>query len=140
MRVGDIMAKPVDTLPASMPIAEAAHFFASGDRHKSYPVVDQDGRAIAIVSRADVLRWTCEGWAPGETLGDLGNETVTAFADELTGALADRMAETGASRVPVVMRESGQLVGLVARRELLRVRALALQAEQEREGAVALPG
>ena len=90
--------------------------------------------------RADVLRWTREGWAPGETLGDLGTEMVTAFADELTGALADRMAETGASRVPVVARESGKLVGLVARRELLRVRALALQAEQEREGAVTLPG
>ena len=65
---------------------------------------------------------------------------VTAFPDELTGALADRMAETGASRVPVIARDSGQLLGLVARRELLRVRALALKAEQHREGAVALPG
>ncbi|MEO8896711.1 MAG: chloride channel protein, partial [Rhizomicrobium sp.] len=140
MRVGDIMARPVDTLPAAMPVAAAVKFFADGERHKSYPVVDETGRLVAMVSRADVLRWTREGWAPGETLGDLDNEMVTAFADELTGALADRMAETGASRVPVVTRESGELVGIVARRELLRVRALALRAEQDREGAVTLAG
>jgi CIC family chloride channel protein len=140
MRVGDIMAHPVDTLPAAMPVAAAAKFFASGERHKSYPVVDETGRLGAMVSRADVLRWTREGWSSGETLGDLDNEIVTAFADELTGALADRMAETGASRIPVVTRESGELVGIVARRELLRVRALALRAEQDREGPVTLPG
>ena len=140
MRVGDIMARPVDTLPASMPVADAARFFAGGDRHKSYPVVDENGRAVAMVSRADVLRWTREGWTAGETLGDQDPDMVTAYADELAGVLADRMAETGASRVPVVTRENGELVGLVARRELLRVRALALKQEQEREGAVALPG
>jgi hypothetical protein len=40
----------------------------------------------------------------------------------------------------VIARGSEELVGLVARRELLRVRALALSAEQDREGALALPG
>ncbi len=140
MRVGDVMAKPVDTLPATMPVAEAARFFAEGERHKSYPVVDAKGLVRAMVSRADVLRWTRDGWTAGETLGDLDSDMVTAFPDEMTGALADRMAETGASRVPVVSRETGELVGLVARRELLRVRALALRAELDREGTVALPG
>jgi len=140
MRVGDIMAQPVDTLSAAMPVAEAAQFFAEAERHKSYPVIGASGRVIGMVSRADVLRWTREGWTSGETLGDRDHEIVTAFPDELTGTLADRMAETGASRVPVIARDSGQLLGLVARRELLRVRALALKAEQHREGAVALPG
>src|SRR6185437_8534631 len=113
MRVGDVMAKPVDTLPATMPVAEAARFFAESERHKSYPVVDAKGLVRAMVSRADVLRWTRDGWTAGETLGDLDSDMVTAFPDEMTGALADRMAETGASRVPVVSRETGELVGLV---------------------------
>jgi CBS domain-containing protein len=140
MRVGDIMARPVATLPATMSVSEAAKFFASGERHKSYPVVDENGRVSAMVSRADVLRWTREGWSPEDTLADLSGEIVTAFADEMAGALADRMAQTGASRVPVIARDSGELIGLVARRELLRVRALALKDEHEREGAVVLPG
>jgi H+/Cl- antiporter ClcA len=140
MRVADVMARPVDTLPAAMSVAEAARFFAEGEPHKSYPVVDEKGQVRAMVSRADVLRWTREGWTAGETLGDLDSEVVTAFPDELAGAVADRMAETGASRIPVVARETGALVGLVARRELLRVRALALKAELDREGTLALPG
>jgi H+/Cl- antiporter ClcA len=140
MRVADVMARPVDTLPAAMSVAEAARFFAEGEPHKSYPVVDEKGQVRAMVSRADVLRWTREGWTAGETLGDLDSEVVTAFPDELAGAVADRMAETGASRIPVVARETGALVGLVARRELLRVRALALKAELDREGTLSLPG
>ncbi len=140
MRVSDIMASPVDALPASMTIKEAVDYFARGDRHKSYPVVDEKNRVTAMVSRADVLRWAREGWQADETLGDLKSEMVTAFADELAGAVADRMSETGASRIPVLTRETGKLVGLVARRELLRVRSMALQQENKREGALTLPG
>ncbi len=140
MRVSEIMATPVETLPASMTIKEAVDFFAMGDRHKSYPVEDETGRVTAMVSRADMLRWVREGWNADETLADLRAEMVTAFADELAGAVADRMSETGASRIPVVARETGKLVGLVARRELLRTRSMALLQEKEREGAVTLPG
>ena len=48
---------------------------------------------------ADVLRWTREGWAAAKP-GRSGREMVTAFADELTGALADRMAETAPAGFP----------------------------------------
>jgi len=137
MRVSDIMVSPVETLSASMPIKDAVEFFAMGDRHKSYPVEDEKGRVTAMVSRADMLRWVREGWKADETLGDLKSEMVTAFPEELAGVVADRMSETGASRVPVIARESGKLVGLVARRELLRVRAMAILEEKEREGGLA---
>ena len=119
-----------------MPIKEAVDFFAMGERHKSYPVEDEKGRVTAMVSRADVLRWAREGWKKDETLADLKSELVTAYADELTGVVADRMSETGASRIPVIARESGKLVGLVARRELLRVRAMAIREEKERESGL----
>jgi CBS domain containing-hemolysin-like protein len=65
---------------------------------------------------------------------------ATAHADETAGALADRMSAGRFSRVPVVERGSGKLIGLVTRRELLRVRSLSLRAEQERHGALRLPG
>jgi CBS domain-containing protein len=136
MRVSEIMASPVETLPVSMTIKEAVDFFAMGDRHKSYPVEDENGHVTAMVSRADMLRWVREGWKADETLGDLKSEMVAAFADELAGAVADRMSETGASRIPVISRESGKLMGLVARRELLRVRSMALLQEKEREGGL----
>jgi H+/Cl- antiporter ClcA/CBS domain-containing protein len=134
MRVGEIMATEPATLPASMTVKEAIHFFESGqDRHKSYPVVMADGRLAGLISRGDVLRWMREG-APGDQLlGDVALEVATAFPDETAAQLADRMALGRFSRVPVIARENSKLIGIVTRHELLRVRALALQAEQIKE-------
>jgi H+/Cl- antiporter ClcA len=140
MRVGEIMAQPVDTLPAAMPIAAVIAFFSGDDRHKSYPVVQPDGRLCGLVSRGDVLRWTRGGFATEDTLGDLCTVVGTAYPDEMAGALADRMSQGRFSRVPVIARDTRKLVGLVTRRELLRVRALALKVENERDGAVKLVG
>ena len=143
MRVSEIMAKPVDSLPATLPIAEAVTFFdaeAGVRRHKSYPVVDDDYRLVGVVSRSDVLRWTRDGWDNGETLRDHADTArlFVGFADEPVGALADRMASADIGRAPIIDRQNGQLVGLVARRDLLRVRAQAAQQEQQRESALRL--
>jgi CIC family chloride channel protein len=141
MRVGEIMATPADTLAAAMTVDDAIDFFGSGDeRHKSYPVLLPDGKLAGLISRGDVLRWTRQGTNGGELLGDVALEVATAFPDETVGALADRMAQGRFSRVPVIARETRKLVGLVTRRELLRVRALSLHAENARHGPVKLPG
>ena len=69
-----------------------------------------------------------------------GQELVTAYEDELVGRVADRMAETGVGRVPILRRGTDALVGIVARRDLLRVRASVLRQERERETLISLPG
>jgi CIC family chloride channel protein len=141
MRVGEIMAAPVETLPANMTVEDAITFFSRGeDRHKSYPVVTADGQLAGLISRGDVLRWMRNGANVGDSLEDVCSEIATAFPDETAGALADRMAQGRFSRVPVIARETRKLVGLVTRRELLRVRSLTLQAESARHGPVKLPG
>ncbi len=144
MRVGDIMAHPVDTLPASMSTEDALAFFDTENgvkRHKSYPVVDDDGRVIGMVSRSDVLRWSREGWPTGEKLGDRpdAGEVFVGYTDERVGDLADRMASADVGRVPVVDRATGKLAGLVARRDLLRVRAHATRLERERARPLKIP-
>jgi CBS domain containing-hemolysin-like protein len=53
------------------------------------------------------------------------------------------LAETGLTRFPVMSREQGQLIGMIALADLLRAQALNLEAERRRErvlGAhIALP-
>jgi len=136
-RVDQIMAKPVHTLAGSIPIEEAIAFFMAAEgpkRHKSYPVVDADGKLTGMVSRADVLRWSREGWGNAQTLADtqIRDEMFTCYSDELAGHLADRMAVSDFGRVPILERGSGRVVGLVARRDLLRVRARAIKEEREK--------
>jgi H+/Cl- antiporter ClcA/CBS domain-containing protein len=141
MRVADIMAKPVDTLPAAMSIEDAVAFFTADTvRHTSYPVIEKDDRLAGMVARADVLRWRMQGWREGATLGEATaeREIITGFGDELVGQLADRMAAEDVGRVPILRRGDRKLIGLVARRDLLRVRAHARRHEVERAALLRL--
>ena len=145
MRVYEIMAHPVETLPADMLISDVVEYFTADTtavRHKSYPVVNAEAGLAGIVSRSDVLRWTVEGWPTGERLRDVisEQELTIGYTDELVGELADRMSDADASRVPILRRADGAVVGLVARRDLLLVRRDRAQSETEREAMIRLRG
>ncbi|MDE2580934.1 MAG: chloride channel protein [Rhodospirillales bacterium] len=139
--VSDVMVSPVETLPATMTVSEMLTFFtASAPRHKAYPLLDGEGRPIAMVSRADALNVLGHHASGGlgrqavplaEALG--GRAVVTAFPDEAVASLVDRMVEHDLSRVPVVRPVDGKLVGLVARKDLLAVRARLLEEERGRQ-------
>ena len=136
-RVADIMAGPVHTLDAMMPMEAAIAFFTDPARpphHKGYPVMD-DGAVIAMISRADALRWSREGWTDTATLKDAsaGKPLLVGYGDELAGHLADRMTAAGVGRVPILERGSERLIGLVARRDLLQVRTLQTHHDRNRE-------
>jgi len=143
MRVADIMAKTVDTLPGSTTVGATVDFFTAAGaprRHKSYPVVDGQGQVIAIVSRTDALRWMREDALAEKPLSEqlAGQDLVIGYEDELVGRLADKMAATGNGRIPILRRRDGRLVGLVARRDLLRVRATVSHHEHAREALIQL--
>ncbi|HSZ50226.1 MAG TPA: chloride channel protein [Caulobacteraceae bacterium] len=144
MRVAEIMASPVETISAARPVGEVVEFFTdpvTPASHKSYPVVDDAGVAVGLVARADALRWTSQGWPTGATVGELVSDApiLSAFEDEPAGRLADRMAAANVGRAPILRRSDGALVGIVARRDLLRVRAAAARHDSERERVLGLP-
>jgi len=60
-------------------------------------------------------------------------QPVVAYPDESLRVVVYRMAETGLTRFPVIDRERRRLVGMVALTDLLKARALNLDAEQRRE-------
>jgi CBS domain-containing protein len=63
----------------------------------------------------------------------LKTEPIVAHPDESLRMIVYRMAETGLTRFPVVEREHRRLVGMIALTDLLKARALNLDAEQRRE-------
>src|SRR5581483_9949920 len=135
MRVRDVMVEKVETLPAAMPLDEAVAFFTSPERrHKSYPVVDGAGRVVGLAPRAEIVRWLTEGSHGDQTLGEVISDAsmLTGRPDDAVGRLVEQMVERDIGRVPIV-DEQGRLVGLVTRKDLLRVhsRQRALEAERE---------
>jgi len=133
--VADVMVSRVDTLPAATTVADAVEFFSADlPRHKAYPVVDDAGRPVAMLSRADVLHFTRDTSRHEATLAEAlaGRRMVTGSPDEPVSSLVEKMVRDEAGRVPVVRPEDGVLVGIVARKDLLRVRARRLAEERDR--------
>jgi H+/Cl- antiporter ClcA/predicted transcriptional regulator len=134
-RVRDVMVRDVNFIPSSWTVEMVIDFFLTMEhRHKSYPVVDDDHIVTGMVSRGDILAWLGEGenLEHGKSLIEMlgQSELVLAYPDELAGHLADRMALNNIGRVPVV-DENYRLVGLVARKDLLSVRALRMAEERD---------
>jgi CBS domain-containing protein len=135
-RAFEIMVKTVDTLPAEMPINEATAFFGQPEHaHRSYPVVLPGGAPVGMVSRADALRWRAEGDHADQTLYDLVSDAsvTVAHPDDLVGRVTDLMIAADLGRIPVVDPATHVLVGLIARKDILRLRSANLTEESERQ-------
>lgn len=74
-------------------------------------------------------------WAENTSLGDLLSDPYLrlAYPDMLSIVVADLVVAEDTGRVSVVDRESGRIVGIVARRDLLQARAGQRREEQQRE-------
>ncbi|MDQ2802365.1 MAG: chloride channel protein, partial [Pseudomonadota bacterium] len=134
-RVSDVMVSDVDTLPAQMTVGAFVTFFTADDhRHRAYPVLDRTRRVIGLATRADALAFVADPSRHAATLAEtLANRPmVTADPQEPVSGLVNRMVQADAGRVPVVRPGDGVLVGLIARSDLMRVRARLLAEEGER--------
>jgi len=135
VRTSEVMAKDPATLPASMRTGDALIFFEQGARHRSYPVVDDSGRPVGLVSREDALRWRTAAPDEDETLHDRVSDKSLAVATPDMPAIqaAELMIAEEIGRLPVVDPASGKLVGILARRDLLNARAKSTEEETKRK-------
>jgi H+/Cl- antiporter ClcA/CBS domain-containing protein len=135
LRVSEVMVASPQTLPSTMSIDAAINLFKSNERpHKSYPLVDQNQGLVGMVSRADILRWSTEAGPSGETLFERVSDNAVLFGypDEVVARLADRMVANDTGRVPIIDRQTRKVIGLVARKDLLKTRLGSQSAEKDR--------
>jgi CBS domain-containing protein len=146
MNARDVMASPVVTVKPSAPVAEAAKLMLE-NRISALPVVDDRGKVVGIVSEGDLLHrseagtelrrsWWLAGLTDEETLAAeyvkaharkvadvMTAKAITATPDAPVHELAALMEANAIKRLPIV--ESGRLVGIVSRANLLRAVASA---------------
>lgn len=143
-KVGSLMTMDVVRAEYGTPAEDVARLLAD-HRIGGLPVVDQDDQVIGVVSAGDLTahepatphprrsrsrfgfpglspaarRRTAQ--APARTAGELMSAPpVTAHAEDTIVEAARTMARRGVNRLPV-LDEEDRLVGVVTRRDLLRV-------------------
>ena len=116
INVADACSAEVVTVGATEPIAALRARSAS---HQGFPVVDDDGRLLGVVTRRDFL----DPSKPESTrAADLiQRPPAVIFADNSLRETADHMVRENVGRLPVVTREDPRrVVGFITRSDLLR--------------------
>lgn len=135
-QTAQIMTVPPQTLPDTMPLAQAQAFFAGAATHRSYPVIDHAGRLVGMATRDDALRWQGGDLDPAAPLGEIVSDASHPYVWPETpiGEVADLIVQTGKARIPVVAADSGAVIGIVTRQDLLKARQAVRADETERSG------
>ncbi len=127
-----IVAIPSDASPAHL--HQSLHGPHGRTRQRLYPVVGPANELVGVVPR-DALQALADR-APDDAASGVMNIVTTdpavAYPDESLRMIVYRMAETGLTRFPVIDRQR-RLVGMIGLQDLLKGRALTLEAEQRRE-------
>lgn len=116
MRARDVMSRPVITVGTGAKIREATTLLTEHG-FGAVPVVDDIGHVVGIFSESDALRAGARDRdVPVTSVMATPVEVVAPTTD--VGVIAERMLALRLRCVPVV--EEGLLIGVVARRDLLR--------------------
>lgn len=132
--VEEVMTRQLDTVTESYPLkALEEQFILTG--HHGFPVVDETGKLVGMVSLTDYRRTLNTEDAEMEALrvADIATyNPVTVYPDEPVGVALHRMAPRDLSRLPVVSREDpGTLVGIVRRPDIVRAYELGVVRREE---------
>ncbi len=115
------------TVPPTMPLKELADMFVQAHGH-GFPVVDEQGNLVGIVSLTDYQEAAKRKDADRLTVGDImTRDLIVAYPDETLWEALRKLGLRDVSRLPVVSRQNPrQLLGLIRRRDIIRAYNLAI--------------
>lgn len=133
MKISECMTSEVEIVTPEQPISEAAQFMLRADTGV-LPVGEGD-RLVGMVTDRDIaVRAVAQGRGPDTPVRDvMTEELIYCFEDEEVEAVAIKMSDNQVRRLPVLSRESENLVGIVSLGDISR-------SDQSEAAGVALDG
>ncbi len=119
MRVADVMQRPVySATPTTTAREVAVNLLMS--RISGFPIVDQSGALVGIVTELDLIRAIRSGKDLEATLAAeiMTPDVITVDADEDVETVMETLDTEQIIRVPVT--SDGRLVGVIARGDVIR--------------------
>jgi len=121
LKVSEVMARQVETVPEHMTLGQFAHFIEQ-TRHTNFPLVDAAGALTGIISVQDFMGVVFE-----PDLMDLvvvkelaTANVITAHAEEDLDTAMRKIGYRNIEQLPVVDRETHRrLVGIISRRDMV---------------------
>ncbi len=120
-RVRDAMSTAVISLDTARTVGDVRGWIASGaagSSHQGFPVLDENGDLVGVVTRRDLLEPQA---AETSTIGTLVTRTPTVvYEDDTLREATDAMVTAGVGRVAVVRREAPRrVIAMLSRSDVL---------------------
>jgi H+/Cl- antiporter ClcA len=137
--VSEVMVTGISTVPARLKITDLADRIASRDpvftKHQAYPILDDEGRLVGIITRGDVLHALEQNLGNDARVVDVCRDRlIVTYPDESLHDAVMKMLRNDVGRLPVVSRQDPRrLVGYLGRAEVLAARLRRLEEEFVRE-------
>ena len=139
LRVGEVMDENIATIPASMKVTELSDKLAHRDpqlsKRQGTPIMDEEGRLVAIITRGDVVRALEQSDNGNTTVLDAGSRNlIVTYPDEILHDAVSKMVRNDIGRLPVVSRKNPrQLLGYLGRASVMTARLRRHEEEHLRE-------
>ncbi|HEX5339884.1 MAG TPA: chloride channel protein, partial [Gammaproteobacteria bacterium] len=140
--VGDVMMHSPVCIPGDLSAEQARNDFFnhSTQRFRSYPVVDEQGKALGLVTRAELASYCAE--APERSLVDWLSKTVirATTPDKTCHEAVGRMALEHTERLLVVPEDgSMRLIGIITRSDIVNAMLPHFESETRSERLMSIP-
>ncbi|MDF1499618.1 MAG: chloride channel protein [Anaerolineales bacterium] len=120
--VGEVMTTDIEPVSDRMTLVGISELL-SQTRHHGFPLVDDAGRLVGVVTVTDVdqaIARNVSRKAKASEIGTPHDLLVVAHPDESMGEALQRMGRRGLGRLPVVSREAtDELLGMVRRDDII---------------------
>lgn len=130
VHVGSVATRLVVTLAADDTISTVRRWLATGaggSTHQGFPIVEEDGRLVGVVTRRELLDPAVDERASVRDV--VSRPPIVVFDDDSLRDAADLMVIEKVGRIPVVARSNtGRVIGIVSRSDLLAAHAPRLDA------------
>jgi H+/Cl- antiporter ClcA len=137
LTIGEVMTTGVVAVGSGLAAKDVREdFFDNSHRkHQGYPVVDETGALVGMITRANFLEQPVSVEIAELKIADImRRDLVVAYSEESCRTAAERMAQFDVGRLPVVAAtEPHELLGIVTRSDLLKPRRRHVRDEQTRE-------
>jgi len=130
--VREVATPEVVALRADWNLEQARGFVSSrekGATHQGFPIVDDKGALVGVLTRRDLLAGTDGVVATLDK--SLRRPPVVVYDDCSLREAADHMVRHDVGRLPVIGRGSGKLVGIITRSDLLKAHRRRIRESQE---------
>jgi CBS domain-containing protein len=116
-----LLKQRVTAVDPDLPVANLVDEYLMSGAERAFPVIEEGDRLLGIVTMEDVRKVPRDEWAATRVRDMMtpAPALVTAASHESAAAALAKLAQRDVEQLPVV-DDSGRLLGMVRRRDILR--------------------